>query len=227
MRPSSSQGMGIVSSIGNDTQEVTTSLHEGRFRYRFRNRNTLNLNFRLPWSMARRRSMSRRLSIAAPCASTVAARPWNHVAMDQAIAQSGLEQNEISNEPHRYHHGLRPGPRHAPSVEAARHHPGQGPQTHRSLRRAQGDVPRPLPRRSPPGSRSKGRELFDLLGLRHLEPLPSANAFEDHPRRDGRNIIFAGGCEDLDWTLSNLFDANGGDVEQVHTTRPRTASARL
>src|SRR5271154_3989100 len=48
-------GMGIVSSIGNNTQEVTASLHAG-------------------------------------------GTAWNHVAMDQAIVDSGLAPDEVSNE---------------------------------------------------------------------------------------------------------------------------------
>ena len=51
------------------------------------------------------------------------------------------------------------------------------------------------------------------------------NAFETI-QAGRQDIIFAGGCEDLDWTLSNLFDAMGGDVEQVQR-HARDRLARL
>ena len=55
----------------------------------------------------------------------------------------------------------------------------------------------------------KGLELFDLLGLRHFEPLHRFNAYEHDPMLGKQDMMFAGGCEELDWTLSVLFDAMG------------------
>ena len=82
-------GMGIVSSIGNNTQEVLASLHEARsgitraetyaemgFRSQVQGKPTLNAA-----DMIDRRAM-RFLGEGAA---------WNHVAMDQAILDSGLE----------------------------------------------------------------------------------------------------------------------------------------
>ncbi len=39
-----------------------------------------------------------------------------------------------------------------------------------------------------------------------------------------QDMIFAGGCEELDWTLSVLFDAMGAIVVEVQSDRPTVAS---
>src|ERR1700704_4494797 len=88
-------GMGIVSSIGNNTQEVLASLHEAKsgipraekyaelgFRSQVQGAPTLN-----PADVIDRRAM-RFLGEGAA---------WNHVAMEQAIRDSGLEPGEVSN----------------------------------------------------------------------------------------------------------------------------------
>ena len=88
-------GMGIVSSIGNNTQEVLASLYEAKsgisraekaaelgFRSQVHGAPTLN-----PAEVIDRRAMRFLAEGAA----------WNHVAMEQAIRDSGLEENEVSN----------------------------------------------------------------------------------------------------------------------------------
>ena len=89
-------GMGIVSSIGNNTQEVLSSLHEARsgirleqdfvthgFRSQIAGRPTLD-----PSTIVDRRAMRFHGGGSA----------WNHVAMDQAILDAGLEASDISND---------------------------------------------------------------------------------------------------------------------------------
>src|SRR5438045_6441957 len=89
-------GMGIVSSIGNNTQEVLASLREAKsgitraekyaergFRSQVQGAPTLN-----PAEVIDRRAMRFLADGAA----------WNHDAMEQAIRDSGLEPNEVSNE---------------------------------------------------------------------------------------------------------------------------------
>src|SRR6202012_338215 len=88
-------GMGIVSSIGNNTQEVLSSLHEARsgisraekyaemgFRSQVQGAPTLD-----PAGVIDRRAMRFLAEGAA----------WNHVAMEQAIQDAGLEPYDISN----------------------------------------------------------------------------------------------------------------------------------
>src|SRR5204862_3298389 len=89
-------GMGIVSSIGNNTNEVLASLREAKsgisradkyaelgFRCQVHGAPSLN-----PEESIDRRAM-RFLGGGAA---------WNHVAMEQAIRDGGLETGEISNE---------------------------------------------------------------------------------------------------------------------------------
>src|SRR3978361_2495524 len=89
-------GMCIVSAIGNNPQEVLASLHEAKsgitradkyaelgFRSQVQGAPTLN-----PAEIIDRRAM-RFLGEGAA---------WNHIAMEQAIQDSGLEPSDISNE---------------------------------------------------------------------------------------------------------------------------------
>src|SRR6201994_2631151 len=88
-------GMGIVSSIGNNTQEVLSSLHEAKsgithagkhkelgFRSQVYGAPTVNAA-----EMIDRRAM-RFLGEGAA---------WNHIAMEQAIQDSGLEPSDVTN----------------------------------------------------------------------------------------------------------------------------------
>jgi 3-oxoacyl-[acyl-carrier-protein] synthase-1 len=96
MRRVAVTGMGIVSSIGNNTQEVLASLREAKpgisradryaelgFRCQVHGAPTLNAEEAID-----RRAM-RFLGGGAA---------WNHVAMEQAIRDAGLEDGEISHE---------------------------------------------------------------------------------------------------------------------------------
>ena len=89
-------GMGIVSAIGNSAPEVLTSLRDARsgivkadkyaelgFRCQVHGAPTLK-----PETIVDRRAMRFLAEGAA----------WNHVAMEQAIADSGLETGDIVNE---------------------------------------------------------------------------------------------------------------------------------
>ena len=89
-------GMGIVSSIGNNTQEVLASLHSGRSGIS-RAEKYAELGFRsqvqgAPTLVAE--EMIDRRAMRFHGGGTA----WNHVAMDQAIRDSRLEANEVSDE---------------------------------------------------------------------------------------------------------------------------------
>ena len=171
-------GMGIVSSIGNNTQEVLASLHEAKsgitradkyaelgFRSQVQGAPTLN-----PADVIDRRAM-RFLGEGAA---------WNHVAMEQAIQDSGLEPDEVSNVRTGIIMGSG-GPSARTHRRGRRYHPQQGTEAGRPVRGAEGDVVDRL------GHachlvQDQGRELFDLVGLRDLEPL-HRQRLRDHPDR--------------------------------------------
>ena len=164
-------GMGIVSSIGNNTQEVLASLARARIRHHAR-RNT-------PRSASAARCRARRRSIRPTCIDRRAMRfwararpgitsPWSRRSRD-----AGLTPEDVSNVAHRHHHGLRRAVRRAPSSRPPTSPREQGPQARRSVRGAEGDV---LDRLGDARDlvQDQGRELFDHLGLRDLATIASA-----------------------------------------------------
>jgi 3-oxoacyl-[acyl-carrier-protein] synthase-1 len=210
-------GMGIVSSIGNNTQQVLASLREGRsgvsraakyaelgFRCQVEAAPTLNAEEAID-----RRAM-RFLGGGAA---------WNHVAMEQAIRDSGLEENEISN----IRTGLimgSGGPSTRTIVEAADTTRSKGPK-----RVGPFAVPKAMSS-SPSATLST---WFKIKGVNYS--ISSACATSNHCIGNAyemiqwgkQDIVFAGGCEDLDWTLSVLFDAMGA-MSTGFNDRPSVAS---
>jgi 3-oxoacyl-[acyl-carrier-protein] synthase-1 len=195
--------MGIVSSIGNNTQEVVASLREARsgvsraddyaklgFRSQVHGAPTLN-----PADSVDRRAM-RFLGGGAA---------WNHVAMEQAIRDAGLEDREISNERTGIIMGSG-GPSTRTIVEAAQTTKEKGPK-----RVGPFGVPKSM---SSTASATLGT-WFKIKGVNYS--ISSACATSNHCIGNAaeiiqwgkQDIIFAGGCEELDWTLSVLFDAMG------------------
>ena len=81
-------GMGIVSSIGNNAQEVLASLREAQLGHRLRAEN-MPSSASAARCTAPRRSTRERWSTAAPRASWRSGAAWNHIAMEQAIADAG------------------------------------------------------------------------------------------------------------------------------------------
>ncbi len=160
-------GMGIVSSIGNNTQEVLASLHEAKsgivradkyaelgFRSQVHGAPTLD-----PEHMIDRRALRFHGGGTA----------WNHVAMDQAILDAGLSAAEISNDRTGIIMGSG-GPSTRNHRRGRRHRPHQRAEEDRPFRRAEGDVVHRL------GDacdlvQDQRRQLFDLLGLCDVEPL--------------------------------------------------------
>jgi 3-oxoacyl-[acyl-carrier-protein] synthase-1 len=197
-------GMGIVSSIGNDVQEVTASLHgaksgisfspsfeEHGFRSRVYGRPTLD-----PTTVLDRRALRFHGGGTA----------WNHVAMDQAIKDAGLEEAEISNERTGIVMGSG-GPSTIALIEAV------------DKARESGNSKRVGPFAVPKGMSSTASATlatwFKIKGVNYS--ISSACATSNHCIGNAYELIqwgkqdrvFAGGCEELDWTLSVLFDAMG------------------
>ena len=212
-------GMGIVSSIGNNTQEVLASLREAKSGI-VRADKYAELGFRcqvhgaptLDASEAVDRRAMRFLGGGAA---------WNHVAMEQAIRNSGLEQNDISNERTGLIMGSG-GPSTRTIVESADVARSKGPK-----RVGPFAVPKAMSS-SPSATLST---WFKIKGVNYSISSACAtsnhcigNAFE--PIQMGKqDIVFAGGCEELDWTLSVLFDAMGALSSNFNQTPEKASRA--
>src|SRR5271166_4655222 len=210
-------GMGIVSSIGNSTQEVLASLREAKSGV-VRADKYVELGFRChvhgaptldPSESIDRRAM-RFLG---------GGSAWNHVAMEQAIRDSGLEPNEVSNE----RTGIVMGSGGSSTrtiVEAADTARSKGPK-----RIGPFAVPKAM---SSTASAALGT-WFKIKGASYS--ISSACATSNHCIGNAYELIqygkqdmmFAGGCEELDWTLSVLFDAMGA-MSSGYNDRPAVAS---
>ena len=115
---------------------------------------------------------------------------------------------------------VRAGRRRERIVEAADITRSKGPEARRPVRCAQGDVVHRL---------GDARDLVQDQGVNYS--ISSACATSNHCIGNAyetiqigkQDIIFAGGCEELDWTLSVLFDAMGAMSSKYNDT-PATAS---
>ena len=212
-------GMGIVSSIGNNTQEVLASLREAKSGI-VRADEYVRLGFRCqvhgaptlePEDAIDRRAL-RFLGGGAA---------WNHVAMQQAIRDAGLESDEMSHERTGIIMGSG-GPSTRSIVEAADTARNKGPK-----RVGPFAVPKAM---SSTASATLGT-WFKIKGVNYT--ISSACATSNHCIGNAteiiqigkQDIIFAGGCEELDWTLSVLFDAMGAMSTKYNDTPERASRA--
>jgi 3-oxoacyl-[acyl-carrier-protein] synthase-1 len=210
-------GMGIVSSIGNNTNEVLASLREARSGVSFAPEYA-ELGFRcqvhaapdIDWESMVDRRAARFLA---------QGTAFGHIAMEQAIADSGLEEGEISHE----RTGLivgSGGPSTRAIVEAAHTARERGPKR---------VGPFAVPKAMSSGPSATLATWFKIRGLNFS--ISSACATSTHCIGVGyeqilmgkQDVVFAGGTEELDWTLSVLFDAMGA-MSSKFNDRPETAS---
>ncbi|MGF7159045.1 3-oxoacyl-[acyl-carrier-protein] synthase-1 [Rhodoligotrophos appendicifer] len=210
-------GIGIVSSIGNNAEEVTASLREAKSGI-VRADRYAELGFRCqvhgaprldPAQVVDRRAM-RFLGEGAA---------WNHVAMEQAIGDSGLEPGEVSNERTGIIMGSG-GPSTRAIVEAADITREKGPKR---------IGPFAVPKAMSSTASATLATWFKIKGVNYS--ISSACATSTHCIGNAaemiqwgkQDVMFAGGCEELDWTLSSLFDAMGAMSSKYNAT-PATAS---
>jgi 3-oxoacyl-[acyl-carrier-protein] synthase-1 len=212
-------GMGIVSSIGNNTQEVLASLREAKsgisraekyaelgFRCQVHGAPTLN-----PEETIDRRAM-RFLGGGAA---------WNHVAMEQAIRDAGLEENEVSHEMTGIIMGSG-GPSTRAIVEAADTARTKSPKR---------VGPFAVPKAMSSTASATLATWFKIKGVNYS--ISSACATSNHCignaaeviQMGKQDMIFAGGCEELDWTLSVLFDAMGAMSSSFNQTPDKASRA--
>lgn len=211
-------GLGIVSSIGSNAEEVTASLRGVRSGISFSDEFAEH-GFKCqvwgkpdldPADVVDRRAM-RFLSKGGA---------WNHVAMEQAIADAGLGEAEITNERTGIIMGSG-GPSTRQIVEAA------------DITREKGSPKRIGPFAVPKAMSSTASATlatwFKIHGVNYS--ISSACSTSAHCIGNAYELIqfgkqdriFAGGHEDLDWTMSNLFDAMGA-MSSKYNDRPQVAS---
>jgi 3-oxoacyl-[acyl-carrier-protein] synthase I len=210
-------GLGIVSSIGNNANEVTASLREAKSGITFAPeqaergfRSQVYAKPSLDWEAVVDRRAARFLA---------QGTGWGHVAMEQAIADSGLDEAEISH----VRTGLlvgSGGPSSAVivnSVDIARE---KGPKR---------IGPFAVPKAMSSGASATLSTWFKIKGLNYS--ISSACATSAHCIGAAaeqiawgkQDVMFAGGCEELDWTMTVLFDAMGAMSSKYNDT-PAIAS---
>lgn len=210
-------GIGIVSSIGNNANEVLASLREAKSGISF-SPEYAELGFRsqvhaspdLDWESMVDRRAARFLA---------QGTAFGHIAMEQAIADAGLEEAEVSNE----RTGLvvgSGGPSTKAIIDAAHTAKERGPKR---------VGPFAVPKAMSSGASATLATWFKIKGLNFS--ISSACATSTHCigsayeqiQLGKQDVVFAGGTEELDWSLSVLFDAMGA-MSSNFNDRPSTAS---
>ncbi len=213
-------GMGVVSSIGNNTQEVLASLREAKSGIS-RAEKYADLGFKcqvhgaphLEWESAVPRKPRRFMNPGVG---------WNWIAMDQAIRDAGLEPATVVNERTGVILGSG-GPSTRAIVEAAE----TTLETGSPKKIAPFDVPNALCS----GPSAALATAFQIKGVNYS--ISSACATSAHCIGNAteliqwgkQDVMFAGGCEELDWTLSDLFDAMGAMSSHFNATPEKASRA--
>ena len=213
-------GLGIVSSIGINADEVTSSLQKGKsgisfapdyaehgFRSQIHGMPDIDVSDRID---------KRQLRFMGEGAA------YNFIAMQDAIDDSGLTEKEISNE----RTGLIMG--------------SGGPSTKNLFSAHKTVIDKGSPKRMGPFMVTRGMSStnsaclatpFKIKGVNYS--ITSACSTSAHCIGNGveqiqfgkQDIIFAGGGEELDWTLSCLFDAMGAMSSKYNDTPELAARA--
>jgi 3-oxoacyl-[acyl-carrier-protein] synthase-1 len=210
-------GLGIVSSIGNNLQEVSTSLKEGKsgiefipeykeLGFRSHVAGTVNIDTESLIDRKLRRFMG-------------SSAAYNYIAMREAVENSGLAEDMVSN----VRTGLIAGSGGASTenvtlaVDLLRE---------KGLRRV---GPYMVPRTMSSTNSACLATPFKILGVNYS--ISSACSTSAHCIGNGyeliqwgkQDIVFAGGGEELHWSLSLMFDAMGALSSKYNET-PETAS---
>ncbi|SOC02389.1 beta-ketoacyl-ACP synthase I [Rhodobacter maris] len=211
-------GLGIVSPIGNNAEEVSASLRASRsgivFAPDYAERGFRSQVHGLPQIVLEDHIDKRNLRFMGRGAA------YNFLAMEQAIADSGLEEGDVSNP----RTGLIMG--------------SGGPSTSNFFEAHQIVVQKGSPKRMGPFMVTRCMSStnsaclatpFKIKGVNYS--ITSACSTSAHCIGNGveqiqmgkQDVVFAGGGEELDWTLSCLFDAMGAMSSKYNDT-PTTAS---
>ena len=213
-------GLGIVSSIGNNAKEVLSSLQSGKsgitsnaamIEYGFRSQVAGDIKLDVKDFVDKRT-----LRFMGPGAA------YAHIAMEQAIKDAGLEENEISN----FRTGLIAG--------------SGGPSTSAMLAAHQTVLKFGAPKRIGPFAVPKCMSstisanlstAFKIKGLNYSITSACSTSLHcignatEQIMMGKQDIMFAGGGEELDWTLSCLFDAMGAMSSKYNETPEKASRA--
>ncbi len=211
-------GLGIISPIGNSAEEVTASLRAGKSGIRFEPEYAEH-GFRsqvagIPQIDLEANIDKRQLRFMGPTAA------YAYLAMEQAVADSGLEESDVSND----RTGIIAG--------------SGGPSTSNLFAAHQIVLEKGAPKRMGPFMVTRGMSStvsaclatpFKIKGVNYS--ITSACSTSAHCIGNGveqiqmgkQDIVFAGGGEEVDWTLSCLFDAMGA-MSSKYNDAPETAS---
>lgn len=212
-------GMGIVSCIGNNVTEVLDSLKAGKsgitaapeyaamgFRSQVYGKPNINLEEKIDKRLFRFMG------------DTAA---YAHLSMEQAIADSGLSENEVSHERTGIVMGSG-GPSTRAQVLAADIAREKGPKR---------VGPFAVPKCMSSTVSATAATNFKIKGVNYS--ISSACSTSAHCIGNAaeliqwgkQDVMFAGGAEELDWTLSVLFDAMGAMSSNYNDTPARAARA--
>ena len=211
-------GIGIISPIGNSATEVEASLRAGKSGIIFAE-DYAEHGFRSqvkgqPQIVLEDHIDKRDMRFMGPGAA------YNFLAMQQAIADSGLEPTDVSNE----RSGLIMG--------------SGGPSTSNFFKAFEAVIEKGAPKKMGPFMVTRCMSStnsaclatpFKIKGVNYS--ITSACSTSAHCIGNGveliqlgkQDIVFAGGGEELDWTLSCLFDAMGA-MSSKYNDAPSTAS---
>ncbi len=211
-------GIGIISSIGNSAAEVEASLRAGKsgivFAPEYAEHGFRSQVHGMPQIVLEDHIDKRDLRFMGPGAA------YNFLAMQQAIADSGLEDSDVSNE----RTGLVMG--------------SGGPSTSNFFAAFDAVINKGAPKKMGPFMVTRCMSStnsaclatpFKIKGVNYS--ITSACSTSAHCIGNGveqiqmgkQDIVFAGGGEELDWTLSCLFDAMGAMSSKYNDT-PTAAS---
>ena len=213
-------GLGIISPIGNNAQDVSASLKAGKSGIRAEP-NYAEHGFRsqiagIPQIDLAENIDKRQLRFMGPTAA------YAYLAMQQAIQDSGLEESDISNE----RTGLVAG--------------SGGPSTSNFFTAFDTVISKGAPKRMGPFMVTRCMSStvsaclatpFKIKGVNYS--ITSACSTSAHCIGNGveqiqmgkQDIVFAGGGEEVDWTLSCLFDAMGAMSSKYNDTPEKAARA--
>ncbi|MEL7463244.1 MAG: beta-ketoacyl-ACP synthase I [Pseudomonadota bacterium] len=211
-------GIGVVSSIGNNAQEVLASLREGKSGISFAE-DYAEHGFRCHVHGAPQIDLAEQIDKRQMRFMGDGAA-YNYIAMEQAISDAGLEESDVSNE----RTGLIMG--------------SGGPSTKNLFNAHQIVLEKGSPKRMGPFMVTRGMSStnsaclatpFKIKGVNYS--ITSACSTSAHCIGNAaemiqwgkQDIVFAGGGEELDWTLSCLFDAMGA-MSSKYNDSPTTAS---